>query len=335
MKKIIILSFILFILVSCEKDPIPPLAPLIRTGNASAVEKTTATVGVSITDISKTKEIGVLYSTSSTSLTLTDAKKGVVENFKIGNNTVFLTAISAGTLYYYKAYACNGVDYIYGEMKTFGTGGLQDIDGNVYNTLIIGSQTWMKENLKTTKYRNGQSIPNVTNATSWSSLSTGAWCDNNNDPSNGSYYGKLYNWYAVNDTRNIAPSGWHVPTDVEWTILENYLIANGYNYDGTTTGNKIAKSLATTTDWNTSTNTGAIGTDLTKNNKSGFSGLPGGLRYWSDGVFWDLDIIAYWWTNSAYNSVNAWMRGMGTADSELGRFYYGTNNGLSVRCIKD
>src|ERR1035437_40951 len=119
-----------------------------------------------------------------------------------------------------------------------------DIDGNVYHTVTIGSQVWMVENLKTTRFLNGESIPNITDNYSWATLSTGAYCDYDNLTDNSSNYGHLYNWFAVVDSRKIAPTGWHVPTDAEWIILQNYLLANGYNYDSTTTDNKYAKSLA-------------------------------------------------------------------------------------------
>ena len=123
-------------------------------------------------------------------------------------------------------------------------GTFQDIDGNIYHTVTIGTQTWMLENLKTTKFRNGESIPNVTDNAAWAGLTSVAWCDYDNSASNGNIFGHLYNWYAATDSRNIAPAGWHVPTLEEWQTLEAYLIANGYNYDGSTTGNKFSKSIA-------------------------------------------------------------------------------------------
>ncbi len=132
-------------------------------------------------------------------------------------------------------------------------------------------------------YRDGTTIPQVTDATEWQNLTTGAWCYYDNDPTKG----KLYNWYAVmgiHDTdpntpnKEFAPEGWHVSNDAEWTTLENYLIANDYNYDGTTTGNKMAKAMASTSGWNSSTPTGAIGTDQSLNNSSSFNAFPEGNR---------------------------------------------------------
>lgn len=207
-----------------------------------------------------------------------------------------------------------------------------DIDGNVYNTVTIGTQTWMVDNLKTSKYRNGEPIPNVTENAAWSNLTTGAWCNYNNDVANGTKYGKLYNWYAVADTRNIAPAGWHIPTDAEWTILENYLITNSYNYDGTTTDSKIAKSLAANTDWITSTNLGAIGNDLSKNNTSGFSALPGGCQAWVGSA--GIGGSGGWHTSTDYGT-GVYSRGLDANFSSLMRGNSVKNYGNSVRCVKD
>jgi len=127
-------------------------------------------------------------------------------------------------------------------------GDVKDADGNVYQSVRIGSQVWTVENLKTTKYNDGTAIPNVTDSTEWIELTTGSYCYYANNPDNKAKYGALYNWHAVN-TGKLAPEGWRVPTDAEWDTLKNYLITNGYNWDGTTTGNKIGKALAARTDW--------------------------------------------------------------------------------------
>jgi uncharacterized protein (TIGR02145 family) len=146
----------------------------------------------------------------------------------------------------------------------------------------------------------------------------------------------LYNWYAVNDSRNIAPLGYHVATDNEWTILENYLISNGFNYDLSSTNNKIAKSLAANTNWLSSTNIGAIGNNLLSNNTSGFKALPGGFRYNVDGTFRDgLNFRGYWWMASENNTTTAWYRILDNSWN----YSYRNNDlkplGFSVRCVKD
>ena len=208
-----------------------------------------------------------------------------------------------------------------------------DADGNVYHTITIGTQTWMVENLKVTKYNDGTAIPNVSDATAWAALTTGAYCDYDNSTANGTKYGHLYNWYTVN-TRKLAPAGWHVPTDAEWTTLQNYLIANGYNYDATTTDNKIAKALAAKTDWNTSTTTGAIGNDLTLNNSTGFSALPGGYRL-NSGSFIDFGNNGLWWSATEDSTGLAWYRYLFYDSTDLDSFSLGKRNGFSVRCVRD
>lgn len=196
----------------------------------------------------------------------------------------------------------------------------RDADGYNYPVVQIGDQVWMAENLKTTRYRNGDPI-------------TEQWAYKN-DANNAAKYGRLYTWYAATDSRNIAPAGWHVPTDAEWTILENYLIANGYNYDGTTTGDKIAKALAATTDWNTDNGSGTIGNDLTKNNSSGFTALPGGTRY-SNGTFVSIGNYGYWWSSTELNTTDAWYRYLYYYYVNLTSYYYTKSYGFSVRCLRD
>jgi len=213
------------------------------------------------------------------------------------------------------------------------TGTVTDAQGNSYAIIKIGDQWWMTENLKATTYNDGTAIPNVTDATAWAALTTGAYCDYSNLAANGAKYGYLYNWYAVN-TGKLAPAGWHVPTNTEWTTLENYLIANGYNYDGSTTGNYIAKSLAAKTDWTASTTTGAIGNDLTLNNSTGFSALPGGYRN-NNGSFYYLGLIGNWWSAAEYSSAGAWGRSLDYSGSILGSGDDYKGYGFSVRCVRD
>ena len=175
--------------------------------------------------------------------------------------------------------------------------GLTDGDGNTYKTVIIGEQEWMAENLRTTKYNDGTSIPNVTDGSQWDYLSTGAWSHYNNDNQYDTIYGKLYNWYAV-ETGKLCPTGWHVPTDAEWTELNDYLAANGYS--GTE-----GIALKSTSGWGS----GGNGTD-----DYGWNALPGRYRYY-DGDFdgccdYGLEIVitGNWWSSSQYSTGNAWGR---------------------------
>jgi uncharacterized protein (TIGR02145 family) len=214
------------------------------------------------------------------------------------------------------------------------TGTLTDIEGNTYNWIGIGTQAWMAENLKTTKYYDGTAIPLVTDGTEWDNLTTPGYCWYNNDET--SYkdtYGALYNYHTVN-TDKLCPAGWHVPTDAEWTELENYLIANGYNYDGSTTGYKAGKSLAATSGWNSSISIGDIGNDQQSNNSTGFTALPGGYRT-NVGPFGGEGLKAYFWSSTAGSSSSAWSRGL-YYDYEFLFLNYGSKvYGFSVRCVRD
>ena len=218
-------------------------------------------------------------------------------------------------------------------------GSVTDQDGNSYDYITYGTQIWTVENAEMVTYRDGTPIPQVTDNTEWQNLTTGAWSYYNNDPTKP----RLYNWYAVmgiHDTdpntpnKEFAPEGWHVPTDAEWTTLENYLITNGYNYDGTTTGNKIGKAMASTTGWNTSTNTGAIGNDQSLNNSSGFNAFPEGYRNY-DGSFNYEGYDAIFWSSTESNSGNAWYRYLFYNTSDLYRGNFNKQVGFSVRFVRD
>ena len=214
-----------------------------------------------------------------------------------------------------------------------------DIDGNNYNFAIYGDQVWTVENAEMVTYRDGTPIPEVTDPTQWSNLTTGAWSYYENDPTKP----RLYNWYAVmgiHDTdpntpnKEFAPEGWHVPTDAEWTTLEEYLIANGYNYDDTTTENKIAKAMASITGWISSTSTGVAGNDQSLNNSSGFNALPEGGRN-EDGSFNNEGGNAIFWSSTEDGTDNAWGRTLGNASSNLVRFDIDKQWGFSVRFVRD
>jgi len=185
---------------------------------------------------------------------------------------------------------------------------IKDGDGNIYTTVTIGTQMWLKENLKSTSYNDGTAITEKTGNSDWSNSSTGAYCWYDNDAANKTTFGALYNWYTVN-TGRLCPKGWHVPDDSEWTIMENYLIANGFNYDGTTIDNLIAKALATASGWDESSFPGDVGnTDYpAKRNATGFSALPGGNRI-SLGTYEYIGGAAVWWTATEYVPLVAWSR---------------------------
>ena len=196
---------------------------------------------------------------------------------------------------------------------------LTDVDGNVYHSITIGNQVWMVENLKTTKYKNGDIIINIAeDGIAWSNLTTGAWCYFNNDSSHNKDYGKMYNWYAVNNSSGLCPEGWHVPSDSAWTELTSFLGGTGV------AGGKLKESG--TSHWN-SPNTNA-------SNLSGFTALPGGLRG-VGGAFSDKGLAGNWWTSTSVSTGSAWNRNLYCGSAAVNRSSYNKTFGYSVRCIKD
>ena len=342
-----------FLVTNCTKDDDvtkDATLPVLTTTEVIAVTQTTATSGGVITSDggATVTERGVCWSTSQNP-TIADSKTS--DGTGAGTFTSAINGLTANTTYYVRAYATNSKGTGYGSAMSFTTiegsggaivfnpnityGSMTDIDGNTYKTVTIGTQTWMAENLKVTQYNDGTNIPNVTDVTAWANLTTGALCDYDNTPSNSETYGKLYNWYAVN-TGKLCPTGWHVPSDAEWTTLENYLIANGYNYDGTTTENKIAKAMASSSGWKSYTAKGVIGnTDYSeKQNASGFTALPGGYRF-DDGTFRSIGSTGFWWSATELSATDAWLRLMDFSSSNVLSYDFDKELGFSVRCVRD
>ncbi len=183
------------------------------------------------------------------------------------------------------------------------TSTVTDIDGNSYRTVKIGTQWWMAENLEVTHYRNGDSIPNVASDSLWPALVTGAFCNYDNNPGKVILYGRLYNWYAINDSRNIAPEGWHVATYDEWSTLITFL---GGEITG---GDKLDQY-----DFNTH---------------------PGGYRGDADGSYQMIDNWGSWWTGTAYDANTAWGVSTSTDGPWISRGSDNRHMGSSVRCVKD
>jgi uncharacterized protein (TIGR02145 family) len=217
-------------------------------------------------------------------------------------------------------------------------GGLMDVENQSYGSVVINGKEWMRSNLNVSKYRNGDVIPQVTDVTQWDTLTTGAWCYYENDTANGPVYGKLYNWYAVNDSRGLAPTGWHVATDAEWTGLTDFL--GGGNVAG-----KKLKDNGTPALWDVTTNYAT--------NESGFNGLPGGVAYLnynlpapgtppvtpalSDLFKWKTK-AAYWWSATTTGSTAAdlvWVRNCNSSSDEFVRSGAIKKSALAVRCVKN
>ena len=220
---------------------------------------------------------------------------------------------------------------------TFNFTACTDGDNNNYPVVAIGSQNWMAENLKTTKYSDNTSIPLITSNTDWAAMTTPACCWYNNDEASyKSVCGALYNWYSVNATatggKNICPTSWHVPSDLQWSALIDYLTNNGYGVDGS--GNDIAKSVAASTGWTSSPVTGTPGNNPAGNNSSGFAAVPNGLREW-EGSFSSLGSYGFWWSTTESITDFAWGRQMYSDVSTVDRNNIFIYYGAAVRCLKD
>lgn len=238
-----------------------------------------------------------------------------------------VTGLLPETVYHYRFKVVANAETFYGEdltFRTFNTLTVNDIDGNTYNTITIGTQTWLAENLKTTRYSNGDTIPYVPdyflwgNIPGWGSLGTGARSENINVTDFHSTYGWFFNWYAVNDKRNICPSGWHVPTDSEWTTLTLYLggdIIAGVKLKESGTAYWAYPNLAAT-------------------NESGFTALPGSHRPDGNGYI-DPGWHGFWWTATEYDLSQAMSCTMANGSISVSRGKDNKTSGFSLRCIKD
>jgi uncharacterized protein (TIGR02145 family) len=304
--------------------------PTVTTTTVSGILSTQATSGGNVTSSGggSVTARGVAYGTSQnpTTLGLT-----TVNGSGTGVFTSSMAGLSPTTLYYVRAYATTSAGTAYGSQVSFtttavpficGTNTVSDVDGNVYNTVQIGAQCWTQSNLKVSKYRNGDNISTGLGNTVWSNTTSGAYAIYNNDPVNDGLYGKLYNHFAAMDSRGLCPTGWHVPTDGEWTTLETFL-------GGSSVAGGALKSTVTQP-----TPGGWLAPNSGATNSSGFAAGPGGKRD-SDGAYTLLGTHGYWWSSST-SGFNGWYRYLGYNGGGIYRLLnVDRRGGYSVRCVKD
>jgi uncharacterized protein (TIGR02145 family) len=321
-------------------------APTVVTNSATNITTNSAQLNGNVTSDGNTTitQRGFYWSKTDNTPDVGDNKEIISGTTGTYNKTI--SSLHENTTYYYRAFATNSKGTSTGWVKSFKTekdqGTIETIetgqftdsrDGNTYNWVKIGDQVWMAENLAY--------LPSVSPPSEGSDTETyyyvydyyGTSVTEAKATDNYSTYGVLYNWPAA---LTACPTGWHLPNDSEWTQLENYLADNGYNYDETIGGgrNRIAKSMAATSLWNTSSVTGAIGNNLSANNSSGFSALPGGYRD-DDGYFNVIGYLSDWWSSTEGSTNLAWTRSMSYNASDVYQSYFYKDYGFSIRCVRD
>lgn len=312
---IIIIGTTIFIILSCKKDDSSTkIEPVISWENPSDVK-----LGhyLSSDELNaKTNINGVMnYEPGEGTLLL-----------EVGNQILNVTFTPTDSLNYNKVSKSVTInvttpdEIVFNENLSYGS--ITDQDGNTYKTITIGTQTWMAENLRTTKYQNGETIPNISNAEEWESLSTGAYCFYYNTAEFSSVFGNLYNYYAVIDSRNIAPSGWHVATDDDFKTLEKYLGMSQESVDSLgSRGSNEAFKLREIGNLHWLNDQGL--------NDFGFCAIAAGQRL-DNGTFYDKDILCSFWT-----STSQYYRKIFYTDSQIDRASMREGMGYSVRCVKD
>jgi len=321
--------FILSHTLSCKKDDIN--LPMITTIEISDITFNSAVSGgiITLDGGGYVTARGVCWSLTSPP-TINDYI--TIDSSGEGTFKSFISGLNKNTTYFLRAYATNSTGTSYGNLISFKTiESVFDFDGNEYNIITIGTQDWLLENLRTTHYRNGDTIDYISDATLWSKTRKGAYCSYNNQAIN-NQQGYLYNWYAVNDSRKIAPVGWHVPTIDEWNILSKYLINNAYGYGGN--GDDIGKSLANNSGWMICDVPGTVGNDQGTNNASGFTGMPAGIRMDNGDFYWKT-IYTFWWSSTINYEDYVWHRQIDTWDSIMVNDYIHKTWGCSIRCLRD
>ncbi|QBZ98147.1 fibrobacter succinogenes major paralogous domain-containing protein [Flavobacterium sangjuense] len=339
MKKILIFCLVSVLLVGCAADSetggeviIDPVFS-VQTKSVASIGHESANVfgAISPSFVAATTEYGICYGFSPNPTIEGSFAVGEGINPLTGGFSCNLTSLAPLRNYYVRAYGTTSEGTVYGAQLNFSTlnrlyingSAVVDADGNNYESIVINGKQWMKGNLNVSKYRNGDVIPEVTDMAEWDALTTGAWCYYENVTENGTTYGKLYNWYAINDPRGLAPTGWHIPSDAEWTSLTNFL-------GGTTKAGIKMRDLGET--WSTSA--------VLATNQAGFSALPGGYGYLThnydpeDQPFNSMGDVAFWWSATASNPTTAYSLNVNLNNS-VTRGSILKKTALSVRCVRN
>ena len=304
--------------------------PTVSTNTASLVGQKWATLKGTVNANNQICEVSFEYDTTASFKHYINAIPDTVNGNTSTTISALLTGLTANTTYYFRTKVISSSYTTYGTEETFKTtnpgrslisynpdltyGFVMDIDGNIYKTILIGTQTWMAENLKTTSYNDGTVIPFVPGESAWTDLSTPGYCWYNNDSVS---YGAIYNWYAAGNN-NLCPTGWHVPSDAEWTTLSTFLGGESI------AGDKLKETG--TTHWLTSNNNSS--------NQTGFTALPGGYRSYS-ASYGNIKRYGYWWSSTEASSTDAFCRYIFYSFDNLGRNTSSKNSGFSIRCIKN
>jgi len=334
LSQLIFSIFFILLISGCASDQEISVPEVTITGVNSVSEKA-AMVGVDINDDGESvNSCGVCWDSLPNPTIMSNKTVDVVTT---GRFSSFIKGLIRNRMYFLRAYATNSMGTTYSEEISFKTTDrINDIDGNEYSTVRIGNQLWLAENLRTTKYNDGSSIPNVTDFRQWITLNTDGFCWYRNNSDFKKPFGGIYNWHAVNSGR-LAPNGWHVPSSDEWNELFHFLATHDYGYQGDTT--KIAKALADSAYFDIlppfwPSFVGSPENDASENNKSGFSGISNAIRDQSDD-FINMGRFCIWWSSTCINSQNAISKGFLRDSVQVYEFQSPIIDGLSVRCIKD
>lgn len=318
---------------SCQKEE---EVPTLTTNSVTNVSFSKATCGGNITyEVTTTVNIrGVCWSSLNKNPTIADSK--TFDGSGAGSYISDVTNLTGGTNYYVRAYATNAAGTGYGNIVTFSTNDIPktvtDIDGNVYNSITFGTQTWLRENLKVSRYRNGDAILTGLSDSDWSSTKLGAYAIYNDDNLNNVTYGKLYNGYAVTNSRQLCPTNWHIPSDYEWYLLVVNVDSYGLTIDaaGSWSSNSVGAELKEmgTTHW--------LPPNSDATNQTGFTALPSGL-VGGDGQYYWIGTFCIFWTSTEYSIdiTRVWFIEFSTWGPGIWHYHSSKNNGHSVRCILD